>query len=277
MSNLEADRSRGQTVATVRRAFGAVLLVSAAGLACRTPPPPAFDTPAALIACVQAAISPRGLIQQANSFHVVVDAVPVATNTNGRRSTRDFWLGSTDNFRRTTEVFTPQGDVIVSEIRELMKGNASLRVSDGTRYRSLPLEADGALALRHEYARLLYTFFLRPSALVPFTIQLHASDSAASRTIVATGPDDFNLQLVVDANSCLITEAGFERRSNWGDGAAESSAPIARAGFVRQRYVLADYVDLGGFMMPSTLRLSVNGVPTEIWTITGAQLSEAPK
>lgn len=251
------------TPARICGAFGTLTmfaLVSACGGA------PEIATAAQALECAQYALGGRNPLLRASSLAVVTASMPTETEPTGRPGMSEFLLQPPDTYKRATENrqadgrramafmtgIGPDGPIWASPFGELRGGISSERV-------------DG---MRREFARTMFMWLLRETPVVPLRLSLGASPEDSSLHLVAEGPYDFNITMVIDRESCLPRAATYLREPNLGDGMRESqstqddSRAVRADGKVLQRYDFEEYRIVDGIRFPWRFTTSRDGQPT---------------
>jgi hypothetical protein len=83
-------------------------------------------------------------------------------------------------------------------------------------------------------------------------------DGAAHVRIAATGPDSFNIALLLDNATCQPLGVMWDRAPNYDDAMSGRTSPSGR--HVERRDLL-DYRTFDGIRLPARIRTAVDGVP----------------
>lgn len=252
------------------RVPGAGLLVAGAIVAssCGLASDRGLDTAEDALACAQEAIGGRKALASVVSLVVNVESTPDAADATGRPVASEFTFAWPDSYRQVNRLEMPRGGVWET-VKGLSRAEPFVNVAnDATR--TAPPDAQYGRGIEQTFAHLSFVWLLRETPVVPLVWSGSVGVDEAPVRLTATGPDNFNLTLLLDADTCRPRAVSWERPPNFGDAMAGRSAV---EGMHVERRDLLDYATFDGIRLPRHIRLSTDGTPRAVQTIVSVRVN----
>lgn len=238
----------------MRACAGSVAIVLSLGLtATAQSVPKPLATAIDVAACGRKAASVPAMM----GFEIHLERVPAQGHTLGRPSRVQMLFAFPDTFRETN-TYTLSGTELVQE-----SGFAKGRPFVSTRSNNPDTVAADTtndamfLRLRQTFARFSLILLWRETPVVPITWKPAVERAGNVMKIAATGPDDFNIEFMVAADTCRLVAATWRRPTNFGDARGGRTTTDGRQ---LTRYEFFDYRRFEGMWLPARMRTSTDGI-----------------
>lgn len=208
-----------------------------------------------VISCVRAALGGSDALSTVSTLAFTVEITPDAANKRGRPSTAEIALEFPNGFRKTERLpFPNRADLVLtsgfSGDRQWITGDDQTQVQEPTE--------NSLRVLRREFASWALMLLLRETPAAPFNWSRHVVVTAGHFRITGTGPDDFNMTLLLDSSTCQPLAATWDRAPNYGDTMSGRTSENGR--HLEQRDLL-EYRTFDGIRLPTRIRTSTDGIP----------------
>jgi hypothetical protein len=226
-----------------------------------------IETVSGALACARAALGGSQALSAVSSLAVTFEITPDPANKTGRPSTHELTLGLPDKFKTTDRLQLPNRNDFVlmrgfSGDRQLVGGDNQTRIQE-------PNE-ESFRVLRSDFARWALMLLLRETPVRPLTWSRDLTSDDAHFRIAATGPDGFNMALLLDKATCQPVAAMWDRAPNFDDAMSGRTPTNGRH---VERYDLLEYRTFDGIRLPTRIRTATDGMPRAEWKVTSAQVN----
>jgi hypothetical protein len=240
---------------TLRQLAVAGLIALALGTGGRGAQVTQVRTVSDVISCARAALGGSDALSAVSSLAFTVDITPDASNKKGRPSTDEITLEFPNGFRKTERLpFPNRADLVFTRG---FSGDRQWATGDDQTQTQEPNE-NSLRTLRKEFASWALMLLLRETPAVPVKWSPDVAVTAGNFTITGTGPDDFNMTLLLDRSTCRPLAATWDRAANYGDA---MSGRTSETGRHLERRDLLDVRTFDGIRLPTRIRTSTDGVP----------------
>ncbi len=220
------------------------------------------------LSCVRTALGGSDALSSVSMLAFTIDLTPDPANKRGRPSTDEITLEFPNGFRKTERYPFPNGADIV--LRRGFSGDKQWIVSDDEETRVQEPTENSLRVLRREFAHWALLLLLRETPSAPFKWSPEVVVNSGQLEVSGTGPDDFNMTLLLDSSSCRPLAATWDRAENYGD---MMSGRTSERGRHLERRDLLEYRTFDGIRLPTRIRTSTDGVPRAELKVANVQVS----
>jgi hypothetical protein len=227
-----------------------------------------IETVSGALACARAALGGSEALSAVSSLAVTFEITPDPANKNGQRTTEELTLGLPDKFKTADRLRLPNRDFVSVEG---FAGDRQFFATPGSKETPVgePNE-ESFRVLRTSFARWALMLLLRETPVTPLTWSQNLTSDDARFRIAATGPNGFNMALLLDKATCQPVAATWDRAPNYGDAMSGRTSTNGR--HVERRDLL-EYRTFDGIRLPTRMRTATDGMPRAEWKLTGAQVN----
>lgn len=228
-----------------------------------------IETVSAALACARAALGGSKALSAVSSLTVALEVTPDPANKRGRPSTTEITLGLPDKFKATDRMRLPNRNDLVL-VRGFSGDRQLVEPSDENLKRMDEPGEDSLRLTRGEFAHWALMLLLRETRPTPLTWSRKLTSDAAHFRIAATGPNGFNMALLLDKATCQPVAVTYERTPSFGDAMSGRTPTNGRQ---VERRDLLDYRTFDGIRLPTRIRTATDGMPRAELKVTSVQVN----